>query len=94
MVDRGNVDKCRRSIPGLGKVQNAETWGRDQARQRYGSLDYFSKAPPAAKDQTRQQDPAGKWGPGYQNNHANDRVRGAGESGEGKPGFDHSKGKR
>jgi hypothetical protein len=40
---------------------------------------------------TKPQDPIDKQGPDYMNIHPNDWIRGKGESGEGKPGFDRSK---
>jgi hypothetical protein len=87
MVAKGNVDKHRHSVSGL-KVQEREKWGRDTARERYGSLKYENSPPPQPKDLTAPQDPSNARAPGYRNDHGNDWVRGAGESATGKPNFD------
>src|SRR5262249_12149579 len=98
-MDKGNVDKYRRSMSGL-RVTNAETWGRGTARARYGGLDYDNASPPPPKDASAPQklgDPTNLRAPDYDPNHREDWIRGFGkggiESAEGKPGFDHG-GKR
>jgi hypothetical protein len=83
MVDKGNVDKHRRSMSGV-KAQETEKWGRDTARERYGSL---KQGGMTAKDTHGPQAPTDKQAPGYANIHRNDWIRGAGESAEGKPNF-------
>src|SRR5262249_1997394 len=87
-MDKGNVDKYRRSMSGL-KDTNAETWGRDQARQRYGQPQSPDMRP---KDQSLAQAPEDKRGPDWADDHKSDWVRGFGkngrESAETMPNFD------
>jgi hypothetical protein len=80
MTVKPDLSKYRKGTP------NAEVWGRDTARQRYGNLDYANKAPPPAKDMSKPQDPIDRRGPA--NDHRNDWVRGANEDATTKPGFD------
>src|SRR5262245_49211791 len=94
-VDKGNVDKYRRSMSGL-TVTNAETWGRDQARQRYGQPQSPDMKPKdMSMPQFKQTDGRG---PDWADDHKNDWVRGFGkngqESAETMPNFDRSKGGR
>jgi len=95
-MDKGNINKHRRSMSGL-KVQETEKWGNATAYERYGKPQYLQGAP-QPKDQHAPQrlgDSNNLQGPGYDNDHAKDWVRGFGkngvESAEGKPGFDKSK---
>jgi hypothetical protein len=60
----------------------------DRASKLSGTPNSQTAAPPP--DQHKPQFPEDQRGPGYEND-AHGWVRGAGESGEGKPGFDHSK---
>ena len=64
MVDRGNTDKHRRSLPGsgLGKVVESSKWGHDTARARYGKLDSGGMKP---KDTSQPQFKSDQHGPGY-----------------------------
>jgi hypothetical protein len=80
----------RRSMSGL-KVEEAEKWGRNTARSRYGSPEYEHGAPPP-KDQEAPQgcgDPgaAGARPKDYFNDHPNNWVRGRNETAENKPGY-------
>src|SRR5262249_20663929 len=82
----------RRSMSGL-KVEEAEKWGRDTARSRYGAPQYFNGAP-APKDQHGPQrlgDPNNLQGNYYSNDCRNDWRRGAHEDATTKPNFDHGK---
>src|SRR5262249_34884 len=97
-MDKGNVDKHRRSMSGL-KVEETEKWGTSKAYQRYGKPQYLHGAP-SPPDRSMPQgcgDPwsAGQRGPDWADDHPKDWVRGFGrngvESAEGKPGFDKSK---
>jgi hypothetical protein len=89
-MDKGNVDKYRRSMSGL-RVTNQETWGRGTARARYGALDYQDRPPPRPKDMTKPQDPVDKRGPSNDVS-PNSWLRGGGKGGESYPCYD--KGKR
>jgi hypothetical protein len=88
MVAKGNVDKHRYSREGVGRVVEQQKWGRAKAEERYGPLQYRDGAP-RPPDKHAPQAPENKQGPGYSNIHRNDWIRGAGESGEVKPNFDH-----
>jgi len=89
-VDKGNVDKHRRSMSGL-KVQETEKWGNATAYQRYGKPQYLHGAP-MPKDQSlpqdRQSQPLDKT---YNEVPASSWLRGGGAGGEGNPNFDKSK---
>ena len=53
-MDKGSVDKYRRSIPGsgLGRVEGTSVWGSRTAEERYGPLKFRDGAPmPADKSQ-------------------------------------------
>jgi hypothetical protein len=45
MVDRGNVDKHRLTYSGGVKAVEAEKWGRQTARSRYGKLEQPDMTP-------------------------------------------------
>jgi hypothetical protein len=76
------------------RVEEQSKWGNATAYERYGKPQYLHGAPR----------PADKCYPQFPEDKAADRtyndvptsswLRGGGESAEGKPGFDHSKGKR
>src|SRR5262245_34242279 len=90
MVDKGNVDKYRRSMSGL-RVENKETWGRAKAVERYGKLDFRDGAPrPPDKSEPQFKQTDGR-GPDWRDNTAKDwRVgfgKGGTESAQGKPNF-------
>jgi hypothetical protein len=89
-MDKGNVDKYRRSMSGL-RVTNAETHGRNLARERYGRLQYDNTPPPAPKDQSAPQklgDANNLRDKSYQNDvPENSWLRGGGKGGEGYPGY-------
>jgi len=91
MVDKGNVDKHRTTYSGGVKAVETEKWGRDTARERYGKLEQPDMRPPIANKPQRLGDPNNLQGPGYDNIHREDWVRGFGkggvESAEGRPGF-------
>ena len=96
-MDRGNKDAHRYTYGGGVKAVEMEKHGRDLARQRYGALKYENGAP-QPKDQHAPQrlgDSNNLQGPGYDNDHAKDWVRGFGkggvESAEGYSAFDKSK---
>lgn len=75
---------------------NTEKWGRQKARERYGKLSDTAMVP-RDEDANKPQklgDKNNLQGPGYDNDHRNDWVRGGpNESAEGKPGFDRTEGK-
>jgi hypothetical protein len=76
--------------PGLSKVVNRSAWGEQKATERYGGG--TRTFPPPSDQPQKPQDPVNKHGPQYDNDVANNWLRGAGQSAEGKPGFD-SRGK-
>ena len=84
-MESGNK-KHRYSMSGIKAVEESK-WGADKARERYGAV----KTPDMkAKDMSAPQrlgDSNNLRGPGWQNDHPNDWVRGKGETAEGKPGF-------
>ena len=90
MVDKGNVDKHRRSMSGL-RVQETQKWGSSTARERYGKLQYDTTPPPQAKDQSAPQklgDSSNLQDRGYDNSvPENSWLRGGGSGGEGYPGY-------
>ena len=89
MVDKGNKDQHRYSLPGVkGRVVETGKWGRDTAAKRYGEPASPNMKP---KDESQPQDPTAKHGPGYSNDHRNDWVTGAGETAEKMPGYGRSK---
>lgn len=71
-----------------------DKWGRKTARERYGSNSNQSLQPVDKEASYPQKlgDKNNLRGPDWQDDHANDWVRGGpNESAEGKPGFDKSK---
>jgi hypothetical protein len=79
MVAKGNKDGHRRSMSGL-RVEEAEKWGRQTARERYGALQQPDNM--AAKNTSRPQFAEDKQGPGYDNEVPVDSwLRGGGEKG-------------
>ena len=70
----------------MAGYKSAEKWGRDTAKERYSA----SKISLAAEDHHAPQDPEDKHDNGYKND-ASGWVRGAGETGETKPGYDKRK---
>jgi hypothetical protein len=90
MVDKGNVDKYRRTYSSGIKAVNEETWGRNTAYERYGKPEFLHGAP-NPPDRHGPQHPENQHGPGYENRTSNDWRRGFGkggvESAEGKPNF-------
>ena len=93
MVDKGNISKHRTTYSGGIKAVEEQKWGRDKAEERYGPLKYRDGAPPPEIQNKPQRlgDPNNLQGPGYDNIHAKDWVRGFGkggtESAEGMPNF-------
>jgi len=92
MVDRGNINKHRTTYSGGVKAVETEKWGRDTARERYGAATNATFGPPPIQNKPqRLGDPNNLQGPGYDNIHREDWVRGFGkggvESAEGKPGY-------
>jgi hypothetical protein len=75
-MDKGNVDKHRRTMSGL-KVQETQKWGQATARSRYGSPQFYSGAS-RPKDEHGPQDPGSKHGPGYNNDTSGWRYDGQG----------------
>jgi hypothetical protein len=77
MVDKGNVDKHRRTYSNGVKAVEESKWGANTARERYGAI----KTPDMkAKDMSAPQklgDRNNLRGPGY-NDHRDDWVRGRG----------------
>lgn len=70
-------------------VDNTSVWGKKTAKERYGVSRPGDVNSPEDRSQPQKLgDRANLQGPDYDNNHANDWVRGKGESAEGKPGFD------
>jgi len=88
MVDKGNVDKYRRTYSSGVKAQNEGVWGRDKAIERYGRLDQPDTRP---ADQSYPQFKTDQRGPDWRDDAPNTWVRGFGkggiESAEGKPNF-------
>ena len=70
-------------------AKNSESWGRDAARQRYGSSKGDGMGAPTDQSTPKAQgDTDNLQGPGYDNNVADDWRRGGGKNGaEGKPGY-------
>jgi hypothetical protein len=94
MVDKGNVDKHRRSMSGIKAVET-EKWGRSTARERYGAPHQPNMRPEDVHAPQRLGDRNNLQGPNYSNIHRDDWIRGRGESAEGKPNFHPGyKGKR
>jgi len=91
MVDRGNVNKHRMTYSGGVKAVETQKWGSDKAIERYGKLQQPDMRPPIQNKPQKLGDPNNLQGPGYDNIHAKDWVRGFGkngvESAEGKPGY-------
>jgi hypothetical protein len=91
MVDKSNVDKHRSKYSSGVKAVEEQKWGRQTARERYGSLKYENGAPrPADKryPQFKQDQP----GPNYAN-QTSGWVHGENEDATKKPNFDRG-GKR
>src|SRR5262245_35118550 len=90
------TDKCRTGIPGvagLSKVVNSNAWGDAKATERYdgGTRTY---GPPKDMEAPQFEITDGR-GPDWQDDvPVNPWLRGGGAGGEGKPGFDRSKGGR
>lgn len=70
-------------------AKNSESWGRDAARQRYGSSKGDGMAAPADQAAPKAQgDTDNLQGPGYDNKTPNDwRIGGGPTQAEGKPGY-------
>jgi len=86
VVDKGNADKHRYSMSGA-KVVEESKWGANKARERYGAL---KTSDMKAKDMSAPQklgDANNLRGPGWQDDHKNDWVRGAGEDATKRPGY-------
>jgi K+-transporting ATPase c subunit len=82
----------RRSMSGL-KVEETEKWGSRTAYERFGKPQYLHGAP-RPEDRSGPQklgDSNNLQGNRYDNDVRNDWRRGAGESAEGKPGFDRGR---
>jgi hypothetical protein len=78
MVDKGNVDKHRRSMSGL-PAQEAEKWGRQVARERYGKLEQPDmKAKDMSSPQFKEDQPLDK---NYNSVPVDSWLRGGGERG-------------
>jgi hypothetical protein len=87
MVDKGNVDKHRRTYSNGVKAVEEMKWGADKARERYGApkqVDLTVKGDPTAPQKLG--DKNNLRGPGY-NDHKDDWVRGRGESAENMPNY-------
>ena len=91
MVAKGNKDSHRMTYSGGVKAVELEKWGRNTARERYGSLKYENSPPPAAKNLSAPQDPVDRQGPSN-DVPINSWLRGGGKGGESYPCYD--KGKR
>jgi hypothetical protein len=93
-MDKGNVDKHRRSMSGL-KAKETMKWGADKARERYGSLQYDTSPPPPPKDASRPQrlgDPSNLQDKDYDNEvPVTSWLRGGGKGGESYPCYDKGK---
>ena len=89
MVDRGNADKYRNKYSAGIKADNEGVWGRNTARERYGSLNTGDVNNP--KDQSYPQFRTDQRGPDWKDDSGNDWRRGFGrngsESAESKPGY-------
>jgi hypothetical protein len=85
-VAKGNVDKHRYSMSGA-KVVEESKWGAHKARERYGALKQIDMRPPDRSEPQRLGDKNNLRGPGWQDDHKNDWVRGAGETAENRPGY-------
>jgi hypothetical protein len=90
-MDKGNVNKHRVKLEGLGRVVETSKWGADKAISRYGKLDQPNTRP---KDMSYPQDKIDQRGPDWQDDHPKDWVRGFGKGGRedatGKPNFDRA----
>ena len=92
-MDRGNIDKHRRSMSGL-KVAEESKWGNTTAYERYGKPQYLHGAP-MPKNQSLPQAPEDKpLDKSFNQVPENSWLRGGGAGGEGNPNFDHSKKRR
>src|SRR5262245_59839046 len=63
-MDKGNVDKHRLSMSGIKAVEE-EKWGRDKARERYGSLKQVDMKPPEQCYPQKLGDPNNLQAPNY-----------------------------
>jgi hypothetical protein len=80
----------RRSMSGI-PVMEQSSWGTATARERYGAPTNQGMTKPEDRSEPQKLgDKNNLRGPGWQNDHKSDWVRGAGESAEGKPGFRNS----
>jgi hypothetical protein len=78
-MDKGNVDKHRRSMSGL-KVEETEKWGNATAYKRYGRP---QQSDMKAKDMSRPQDPIDQPGDKTYNDVSESSwLRGGGEKGK------------
>jgi hypothetical protein len=78
-MDKGNVNKHRISIAGVGKVSETQKWGRDTAISRYGKSESPNMKP--AEDRSAPQklgDKNNLRGPNWQDDVAKDWRRGYG----------------
>ena len=75
-------------------VDNTHKWGRAKARERYGEQPSAAMRVPVRNKPQALGDPETNLQdmPLYDNIHRDDWIRGKGESAEGKPDFDRSKG--
>jgi hypothetical protein len=87
VVDKGNADKHRYSMSGA-KVVEESKWGANKARERYGAPTNQGMTKPEDRSAPQKLgDRNNLRGPGWQNDHKNDWVRGANETAENKPGY-------
>jgi len=87
-MDRGNVDKHRRTYSAGIKAMETEKWGRDTARARYGSLQYEDKGAPSPPIANKPQHRENRQDlPKYDNMTANDWRRGNGMKPNFHPGY-------
>lgn len=71
-------------------AENTEKWGRKTARERYGQPKSGGMTPEDASRPQKLGDSNNLQGPGYDNDVANNWLRGGGKGqAEGKPSFDH-----
>ena len=86
-MDKGNKDAHRYSMSGLPVVER-QKWGRQTARERYGSPKFEDGAPPPDGKLQKVQSPADRHAPDYHNDTPNNWLRAAGENATSKPNFD------
>jgi hypothetical protein len=88
-MDKGNTNKHRSTYSAGIKAVEREKWGRRTAEERYGPLEYRNGAP-RPEDRSEPQrlgDSNNLRGPGWQDDHANDWIRGKNEDATKRPGF-------